>query len=519
MSTLKFPVGIETFSVVREEGFVYVDKTGFIHELISGGKYYFLSRPRRFGKSLFISTLQSFFEGRRDLFDDLAISSYPYDWEQYPVMRLNLVNVNTSSLDGLRSTLDAHLAEWEARYDVEENQFDYPQRFYRCIKRAFEKTGKKVVVLIDEYDKPLVASLQNESLNRQFRDFLKPIYGTLKAADAYIRFAFISGVSRFSRMSIFSDINNLTDISLSEKYAAICGITEEEMKTQCDAGINNLALSIGRDYDSTLQVLKRQYDGYHFTPGCPDIYNPFSLFSAFELKTLDNFWFATGTPTFLVRALRDSDVYLPDLLHDEADITELSDIDSYRTSSIGLLFQTGYLTIKGYNPDYETYILGLPNVEVSTGFFKDLLPEYMDMPKGKSLKEIRAFIKDVRDGDPESFLVRLRSFLADIPYELSKCKPEIYFENNLYIIFKLMGFLVHSEYRTASGRIDLVVETDRFRYVMELKLNDTAENAMNQIESKDYLVPFLCDGRKTFKMGVSFSSKTRNIDRWIIKES
>lgn len=243
------------------------------------------------------------------------------------------------------------------------------------------------------------------------------------------------------------------------------------------------------------------------------------MFSAFELKTLDNFWFATGTPTFLVRALRDSDVYLPDLLHDEADITELSDIDSYRTSSIGLLFQTGYLTIKGYNPDYETYILGLPNVEVSTGFFKDLLPEYMDMPKGKSLKEIRAFIKDVRDGDPESFLVRLRSFLADIPYELSKCKPEIYFENNLYIIFKLMGFLVHSEYRTASGRIDLVVETDRFRYVMELKLNDTAENAMNQIDSKDYLVPFLCDWRKTFKMGVSFSSKTRNIDRWIIKES
>lgn len=517
MNAQKFPVGIETFSEIREEGYVYVDKTQYIHEMLSGGKYFFLSRPRRFGKSLFISTLQAFFEGRRDLFDGLAISNYDYSWDTHPVFRLNLVNASTSSVEGLKSILESHLLEWENKYEISGNLLDFPQRFYRCIQKAVQKTGKKAVVLIDEYDKPLVSSLQNDSLNRQFREILKPVYGTLKAADEYIRFAFVSGVSRFSRLSIFSDINNLSDISLSDKYAAICGITEKEMLEQCGTGISTLAKSLGKSDNDTLTLLKRQYDGYHFTVSCPDIYNPFSLFSAFELKAIENYWFATGTPTFLMQALRNSDVYLPDLLHDEADITELADIDSFRTSATGLLFQTGYLTIKGYDPDYQTYLLGLPNLEVTNGFFKDLLPEYMDKPKGRSLKEIRSFIRDIRAGEPESFLIKLQSFLADIPYELSKCKPEIYFENNLYIIFKLMGFLVHSEYRTASGRIDLVVMSDDFTYVMELKLDGSAEEAISQIESKDYLIPFRSDCRTLFKIGISFSSETRNIDRWIIK--
>lgn len=516
MKAQKFPVGIETFSIIREDGFVYVDKTEYIHQLVSGSGLYFLSRPRRFGKSLLLSTIEAFFTGRRELFKGLAIDSYDHSWERHPVFRLNFVNAALSSVDGLKSLMHSYLCEWESKYGITDTGFDYPQRFQRCIEAAVNCTGKKAVILIDEYDKALVSSLDDAELNGQFRAFLKPIYGTLKAAGAHIRFALITGVSRFSRLSIFSDINNLSDISLSDRFAAICGITEEEMLTQCQGGIRELAEYMGVDYYHMTQILKRQYDGYHFTPGCPDIYNPFSLFSAFQLKAIDNYWFATGTPTFLIRSLRNSDTYLPDLLHNEADVTELSDIDSYQSSAIGLLFQTGYLTIKRFDPDYQTYLLGLPNLEVANGFFKDLLPEYMDTSKSAGFKEIRAFIKDVKEGDPESFIIRLQSFLADIPYEISKCKPEIYFENNLYIIFKLMGFTIDAEYRTASGRIDLLLRTDRFIYLMELKLNGTPEEAISQIDSKDYLIPFSCDNRRLFKIGISFSSATRNIDRWLI---
>jgi len=516
MERRRFPVGIETFEKIRKNGFVYVDKTQYIHNLVKDSGFYFLSRPRRFGKSLFLSTIKAFFEGQRDLFDGLAISQHDHSWARHPVFHLNLVNADTSSTEGLESILTHHIMGWEKIYGENEPGLKLPQRFYGVIQRAVEKTGCQAVVLIDEYDKPLVSTLDNESLNAKFRAILKPIYAILKAADQYIRFGMITGVSRFSRLSIFSDINNLRDISMTEQYGAVCGITEEEMMRDCRQGIAALAQARGLSFDDAVATLKKNYDGYHFSENCPDIYNPFSLMSALEDCSIKSYRFATGTPTFLIKSLRNSDTYLPGLLHSEADTTELANIDSYTDSPVALLFQTGYLTIKEYDSDFNTYRLGLPNGEVSEGFFKDLLPVYMNNGQSRGLQNVRDFCRDVMAGNAEGFIARLKSFLADIPYDLSKNKPEVYFENNIYIIFKLMGFTVETEYRTSAGRIDLLVMTSDFIYVVELKLDGTAEDALKQIDEKGYALPFTSDPRTIFKIGISFSHKTRNIDRWLI---
>lgn len=518
MDGLRFPVGIETFEKIRKNGYVYVDKTEHIHRLVRDGGYYFLSRPRRFGKSLLLSTIEAFFEGKRELFDGLAISHYEYTWECHPVFRLNLVNFNTCSATGLLSILEQHIAYWEEIYGEDIPGLDLAQRFYGVIKRASEQTGRQAVVLVDEYDKALVSNFEDEKLHAQFREILKPIYGTLKAADRYIVFALIMGVTRFSKLSIFSDINNLSDISLENQYSAICGITEQEMLTSCRHGVEKIADRLGVSFDEAVRALKNNYDGYHFTGKSPDIFNPYSLMSAFRKEEIGNYWFITGTPTFLIERLRSMDVSLPELLKTEADQKELMDIDSYGLSAVALLFQTGYLTIKHYDAEYDTYFLGLPNREVAHGFFKDLLPVYMDDRQAGSLRFIRAFCKDVVAGEAERFIIKLQSFLSDIPYDLSKNKPEIYFENNIYIIFRLMGFTVYTEYRTSNGRIDLLVKTNQYIYIIELKLNGTAEEALQQIEEKGYALPFAHEERVVFKIGISFSHKTRNIDHWIIRK-
>lgn len=516
-SPVLYPIGIENFKDLRTGGYLYVDKTEFIHRLVSQGKYYLLCRPRRFGKSLFLSTMEAFFRGEKELFEGLAITRYDHDWKACPVFHLNFVGLDTSSTEGLESLLSAHFEEWENLYGKTTPGLMYPQRFYQLIQNAYRQTGMKVVVLVDEYDKPLLSNLGDEGVCESFRNILKPFYGILKRADAYIRFACLTGVTRFSRLSIFSDMNNLDDISVAEDYSTVCGITEDEIKQYCREGVQSLSERMGKSEQETMEILKRNYDGYHFSAGCPDLYNPYSLLNALRHKEIGEYWYGTGTPTFLVRALRNSDAYIPEILHDEADSTELARIDSYRDSAIGILFQTGYLTIKGYNPQRETYNLGLPNREVASGFFKDLLPQYMDIGLSRGLKEIRSFVDCVERGDPQAFLERLRAFLAGIPYDLTMCKPEIYFENNLFIIFKLMGFQVHSEFKTSSGRIDLLLTTDKYIYVMELKLDGSPESALLQIDKKEYCLPFTTDRRKIFKIGISFSKKTRNIGSWMIK--
>lgn len=517
MTAQDYPIGIQTFRTIREEGKLYVDKTGYVHQLVSKGKYYFLSRPRRFGKSLLISTLKSFFEGSKELFDGLEISRYGHDWQRYPIFHLNLVNFDASRTEGLHSILNAHFSAWEAEYGKDESESDYAQRFYGLIKRAWQTTGKKAVILIDEYDKALTATMSDPVLNAEMRNILYPIYSCLKGADEFIRFAMITGVTRFSHLSIFSGINNLLDISLSPKFGAICGISQEELGKYFLPGIKNLAEYRKMSLQQTIDKLKEKYDGYHFSENCPDIYNPYSLMCALDSLRFGSFWYTTGTPEFLLDSLRQSAIYLPDLLHSETTEQQLVEVESYTRTPLAVLFQTGYLTIKYWDEDSSNLTLGFPNQEVEEAFFNGLLPAYSNKGNFETSDEINRFIKAVNNGDPETFIRNLQSFLADIPYDLSKCKPEIYFENNLFIIFKLLGYRVYTEYKTSWGRIDLLIHTKDFVYVIEIKLNGSARAAIDQINGKDYTLPFERDNRTLFKIGMNFSSSTRTIDSWLIE--
>lgn len=512
-----YPIGIENFEKLRNKGCVYVDKTDYINLMIQQGGYYLLCRPRRFGKSLFLSTIEAFFEGKRELFEGLAITKYDYDWEPSPVLHLNLVNVNASDPAKFEEGLGVQFEEWESKYGVTKVPKDSASRFKKIIQTAYERTGKQVVILVDEYDKPLVSYIDDEEMKEKFRNILKPIYSNLKGCDKYIRMGLLTGVSRCSRLSIFSDINNLHDISFSEQYAAICGITEEEMLANFQYGIQQLAETNNLTYDEAVASLKANYDGYHFTEHCPDIYNPFSLLSALQESKVDNYWFATGTPTFLLKAAISEDEALIDFLSTEAPQGTLSQIDAYSDDPVPLMFQTGYLTIKGYDPDLETYMLGVPNREVEHGIFNGLLPLCSHMSARKSANFINKFVSLLRSGRPEDFLEQLQSFLADIPYDLTAKKPEIYFENNLYIIFKMLGFSVQTEYRTSRGRIDILITTPKYIYVIELKLDGSAEDALRQIDEKGYATPFTADSRQLYRIGINLSSSTHTLTDWLIR--
>ena len=517
---VRYPIGIENFKELISGGYLYVDKTEYIHTLIEQGKYFLLCRPRRFGKSLFLSTLEAFFEGKRELFDGLAITKHDYVWEPSPVIRLNLVNMNSSDPEQFTKDLSQQLGSWEAKYNVEGVDVvaqTLNGRFRKIIETAYEKTDKRVVILIDEYDKPLVSHIDNEKTKEQFRNILKPLYSNLKGCDQYIRMALLTGVSRFSRLSIFSDINNLNDISFDNKFAAICGITEQEMINNCQIGIDNLADENGMSCDEAVAALKTNYDGYHFTKNCPDIYNPFSLLSALSKKEVGNYWFATGTPTFLLKTLIANGVNLEEYFTEQESSSDaLSQTDAYSSDVLPMLFQTGYLTIKGYDAETGDYLLGIPNREVGKGIYQGLLPLCAHTGNENAYRFIRECSGSLRKGNPEDFLKTLRSFLADIPYDLTCKKPEIYFENNLYVIFKVLGFNVQTEYKTSGGRIDVLVKTPKYIYVMELKLDKTAEKASRQIENKEYALPFEADGRQIFKIGVNFSSETHTISDWEI---
>lgn len=510
----KYPIGIETFATIREGGYLYVDKTDYIHTLIEEGQFYFLSRPRRFGKSLLLSTLQAYFEGKRELFEGLDIMKYDNSWERHSVFYLNFLGAEVSE-SGIRAAVSSALSEWEHEYGICPNTDDLGTRFSSLIRTAADKTGRKVVVLIDEYDRMLVSTLyDNLQLHDTFRTILKPIYGCLKSMDAYIRFAMITGVSRFSRLSIFSDINNLEDISLDRKYSAICGITQTELLKFCHDGLDQFAENSKMSREDVLESLKINYDGYHFSAGAPDIYNPFSLINALKKSEIGQYWYATGTPTFLTRAMAKGDFYIPDLEKLRTSETSLKSSESGVNNPIPILFQAGYLTIKGYEKDNRKYLLGIPNREVESGLYENLLPAYMHSRKGDELLVVDKLLSEINEGKVDDFMKRLKAFLADIPYELTQCKPEIYFENNLYIIFKIIGLYTQVEYRTASGRIDLLVNTPKRVYVMELKLSGSAQMALNQINSKDYLVPFMMSDKEIVKIGISFSKKSRNIAAW-----
>lgn len=406
----KYPIGIESFEKIREYGMVYVDKTELIHQLVEKPAYIFLSRPRRFGKSLLLSTIAAYFEGRADLFEGLAINRYGVELKRHPVFHLNFVNAYTDGTEGLNAILDARISSWEKIYGRDTSETTHAQRFYGVIRRAVEQTGRRAVILIDEYDKFIVSSINEPELNDRFRDLLRPLYSTLKAADPYIRFAMITGVTRFSSLSIFSDLNNLKDISLNPDYGTICGITETELHDTLRPGVERLAEKFHITCEEAFNILKENYDGYHFTRNCPDLYNPFSLLTALEDRRISDYWFASGTPTFLFEMLRKRPGNLRDVLNTIADPSTLTEVSAYAKNPTALLFQTGYLTVKGYDADRDIYRLGIPNGEVRRGIMKGLLPVFSGNDNTTSTNFINSLTSEAENGNPEGFMTLLKSF-------------------------------------------------------------------------------------------------------------
>ena len=512
----KYPIGIQSFENIRKEGYLYVDKTALIYQLVQTGKYYFLSRPRRFGKSLLLSTLQAYYEGKKELFEGLAMASLEKDGKTYPVLLLDLNAQRYDSVDSLTSILNDTLCEWERLYGTQESETTLSLRFKGVIQRAAEKTGRNVVVLIDEYDKPMLQAIHNKELQSSYRNILKAFYGVLKSKDAYLQFALLTGVTKFSKVSVFSDLNNLMDISMDNRYATICGITEQELVTDLGEYIRDLSETLQMSYEDLLRELQERYDGYHFVEDSEGLYNPFSLLNTFARKKLGNYWFETGTPTYLVELLKENHYPLEHLTYEQATADTLTGIDTVDSSPIPVLYQSGYLTIKDYDSEFETYTLGFPNKEVEEGFTRFLLPYYAHIRSGSSAFHIVNFVKEVRSGDIDGFMKRLQSFFSDTPYELVR-DLELHYQNVLFIIFRLVGFYTQAEYHTSEGRVDLVIRTDQFIYVMEFKLDGTAEEALQQIEEKQYALPFVSDSRRLFKVGVNFSNATRNIEKWLVR--
>ena len=512
----KLPIGIQTFEKLREENYLYVDKTAMVYKIASNSTPYFLSRPRRFGKSLLISTFEAYFQGRKDLFHGLAIEKLETQWEEYPVLHLDLNARNYEDKNSLLEELNKNLEIWEQIYNSPYADRAPEERFYHLIRLAYEQAGQRVAILVDEYDKPMLQAIGNEELQKQFREVLKPFYGVLKTLDGCIKFAMLTGVTKFGKVSVCSDLNNLDDISMRNEYVEICGVSEREIHDTLEAELHEFAEAQELTYEALGSRLKEYYDGYHFTHNSIGVYNPFSLLNAFKYKEINNYWFETGTPTYLVELLKRNHYDLGRMAHVETDADVLNSIYGDE-DPIPVIFQSGYLTIKGYDKEFGLYRLGFPNKEVEEGFMKFLIPFYTHFNKVEAPFEIQRFVKELRAGDIDAFFKRLRSFFADTPYELVS-ELELHYQNVLFILYKLLGFYVKAERHTSDGRIDLVLQTDKFIYIIEFKLDGTAEEALQQINEKRYALPFEQDARRLFKIGVNFSNTTRNIEKWLVEE-
>ena len=514
----KLPIGIQTFSEIRENGYVYVDKTDLLWKLVNQGKPYFLSRPRRFGKSLLISTFEAFFEGKKELFEGLAIEKLELKWEKHPVLHLDLNAEKYDAPERLDAILSNQLTQWELIYGKGADETTLSNRFKGVIQRAYEQTGKGVVVLVDEYDKPLLQSLHDDALLESYRATLKAFYGVLKSSDRYLRFVFLTGVTKFSQVSVFSDLNQLNDISMSRSYASICGITKDELLTNFKLELETLAEENDLSLEDTVETMTRQYDGYHFHPSSEGVFNPFSVLNAFDKQEFGNYWFQTGTPTFLVKLLKDSDYDLRVLMDGvEAPVTSFSEYKAEKNNPIPLIYQSGYLTIKSYDKEFKLYQLGFPNDEVRYGFLNFLVPYYTELPDGEQGFNIGRFVQELRRGEVDAFMQRFQAFFADFPYELND-KTERHYQVVIYLIFKLMGQFTKAEVHSAKGRADAIVYTPNYIYVFEFKLNGTAEEALLQIEEKGYAVSYQTDKRKLIKVGIEFSAEERNVKRWLTAE-
>ena len=523
MEIRKLPIGIQDFEKLRKENFIYVDKTKFVYELAQSGLPYFLSRPRRFGKSLFLSTIEAYFLGKKDLFKGL----YIYDkeeasenpWQVYPVLKFSLASGDFLSENGLHERLNNSLADFEEKYELPYNNESLVIRFIHALHNAREKTGRQVVVLVDEYDNPLLKNIvENEEQEKANRNLYKSFFATLKDQDAYLKFVFFTGVTKFSKVSIFSDLNHLNDITLDNQYDSICGITQNELEENFEPEIIKMAESNGMSKNECLAELKKMYDGYHFTPHGEDIYNPFSLINAFEKKDFGSYWFETGTPTFLIKKLSEIN-FDPRKFDDNIKIDE-TDIKNYRPENNNptpLLYQSGYLTIKSWNPKQRSFKLGFPNQEVKFGFMKSLAPSLLKIDDDPERFNISLLDDFIEEGDTDGMRDWFTSLFAVLPYPAgadAEAVTEQNFQNVIYITLLMLGKYARTEVHSAKGRADCIIEADDFIYVFEFKRDVSAKDALAQIEEMGYAKPYTADKRKLFKIGVNFSSKERNIVEW-----
>ena len=488
-----------------------------VYNIVKGGTYYFLSRPRRFGKSLLISTLEAYFKGKKELFKGLAIEQLEQEWNEYPVLHLDLNARDYKDEAALDAELNKHLEYWEKEYGEEFKDRAPEERFQHVIDGALAKTGRRVVILVDEYDKPLLRTLQDPKLQTVFRSKLKAFFTVVKTMDAKIEFAFFTGVTKFSKVSVFSDLNNLTDITMDQRYVELCGITEKEIRNSLDSQIGEMAEVNDMSKDECYERLKKTYDGYHFEADTIGIYNPYSLLNALSSKAFKDYWFETGTPSYLIEQLKKTNYPLTNLGNEEITANVLGNIETIDQSPIPMLYQSGYLTLRGHDKEFEMYRLGFPNLEVERGFTRFLIPYYTKLKSDQGQLFVANFVKELRAGKVEAFMKRLESLFADGDYQVMG-DAELYFQNVVWVIFKMIGFYTELERHTSDGRIDMIVKTSDYIYIIEFKLDKTADEALQQIDAKQYAKPFENDSRHIYKIGVNFSTKTRRIDGWKIAE-
>ena len=517
--TLKqLPVGIQTFSEVINRSCLYVDKTAYIQKMLELSKYIFLSRPRRFGKSLLVSTLQSYFEGRKDLFKGLYIEQVEKEWTEYPVLRLSLASSKHMEKEQLEDYLLHILEEHERRFGISANHSEPNIRLMNLITSVYEKTGKQVVILIDEYDAPLLDVLHEKEKLPVLRQVMRNFYSPLKDADPYLKFVFLTGITKFSQLSIFSELNNLVNISMDTEFASICGFTEEEVRTQMADYVDRMAEGKGWDKEKTLWELKNKYDGYHFTWPSPDIYNPYSLLNAFTDYKLNDYWFGSGTPTYLIEMMRKYHVLPSSIGGYDADASEFDQPTHAMESIVPLLFQSGYITIKDYDPFIESYHLDIPNNEVRIGLMRSLIAYCIEPNPTATKSTIRGLVRAILQEDMEGALRLLQTFLSTVPYT-DNTQYEGHYQQVLYIIFSLIGQYdyLDVEVRTPVGRVDMVLRTATTLYIVELKLNQSAEAAMNQIDLKQYPERFRLSGLPIVKVGINFDAERHTLKDWVIE--
>ena len=526
--SMKYPIGIQTFEKVIEGGYVYVDKTDLVYRLVHGGSVYFLGRPRRFGKSLLITTLEAYFQGRKDLFKGLAIDALEQEWKQYPVFHLDFNTGNYLNDGSLEEVLAGEIEKWEKQYGVERSYEDLGKRFQQVLHAAHEQTGLGAVVLIDEYDKPILDVLDMDfqvehlgktmTLEEKHRNIMKSFYATFKGADADLRFVFLTGVTKFSQISMFSGFNQPDDISLDDEFEAICGITKDELVEYFSEPIREMANKMNCSCEEMVEKLKLKYDGYHFSANMTDVFNPFSLLNAFKKLRLNPYWFKSGTPTYLVRLLSHSDENLDELVGRYYSVSQFDDYKADVEKPLPMIYQSGYLTIKGYDRDTESYLLDIPNNEVREGLLTVLSNSYLKTKEDSNSWLIDSVHK-LKRGDLEAFMEGMAAFLASIPYSVRRKKTEReyerHFQYTFYLLLRMLScFTVFHEKETSKGRADCVIETPKDVYIFEFKLDGSADAALQQIRDKGYAREYEADSRNVHLIGANFSSEEETISEW-----